>query len=204
MTNDCSDEDFLKLSLHLDFFNQSLTVAKMKKIVSVGLLILFTFNLGGYYFLFWALQSRADQQLSRQLDENINNVGNSFEIKIPLNLPYPLQQTDFQRKDGEFVYKSEHFRLVKQKLANDTLTIVCVKNQKAQQLINVMDEFSTKTSSDQTDGVMLSGKVLQEYEPFEFFQMMTASGWAQNQGDYPSTSDLHSIALASPSPPPRS
>ncbi|HTH58372.1 MAG TPA: hypothetical protein VL728_20135 [Cyclobacteriaceae bacterium] len=175
----------------------------MKKIVSVGLLILFTFNLGGYYFLFWALQSRADQQLSRQLDENINNVGNSFEIKIPLNLPYPLQQTDFQRKDGEFVYKSEHFRLVKQKLANDTLTIVCVKNQKAQQLINLMDEFS-KTSSDQTDGVMLSGKVLQEYEPFEFFQMMTASGWTQNQGDYPSTSDLHSITLASPSPPPRS
>jgi len=129
----------------------------MKKLVSIGLLILFSFNLGGYYFLFWALQSRADQQLAAKLDENINHVGNSFEVKIPLSLPYPLQQTDFQRKDGEFVYKNEHFRLVKQKLEHDTLTIVCVKDQKSQQLTHVMEEFSAKTSGDQTDGVMLSG-----------------------------------------------
>lgn len=175
----------------------------MKKFVSVGLLILFTFNLGGYYFLFWALQSRADRQLSKQLDENINNIANSFEIKIPLNLPYTLQQTDFQRKDGQFVYKNEHFRLVKQKLENDTLTVVCVKDQKAQQLTNVMDEFSATTSSDQSDGVMLSGKVLQEYEPLDFLQMISVSGWSQSLENYLPTSDLRSITLTFPSPPPR-
>lgn len=175
----------------------------MKKLVSVVLLILFSFNLGGYYFLFWALQSHADQQLSKKLDENINSVGASFEVKIPLSLPYPLQQTDFQRKDGEFVYKNEHFRLVKQKLENDTLTIVCVKDQKSQQLTNVMEEFSAKTSGDQTDGVMLSGKVLQEYEPFDLFQLITTNGWSQCVENHSSASDLRSIALAFPSPPPR-
>jgi hypothetical protein len=175
----------------------------MKKVVSIALLVLFTFNLGGYYFLFWALQSRADQQLSKQLDENINHVGNSFEVKIPLSLPYPLQQTDFERKDGEFVYKNEHFRLVKQKLENDTLTVVCIKDQKAQQLTSVMEEFSAKTSSDHTDGVMLSGKVLQEYEPFGLFELITTTSWSQRIENDLLASDLFSITLAFPSPPPR-
>jgi len=175
----------------------------MKKLVSISLLILFSFNLGGYYFLFWALQSHADRQLSKQLDENANNVGDSFEIKIPLSLPYPLQQTDFQRKDGEFVYKNEHFRLVKQKLTNDTLTIVCVKDKKAQQLTNVMVEFSAKTSSDQTDGVMLSGKALQEYEPMDLFRLIATRGWSQSLESYSTISNLHSITLTFPSPPPR-
>ena len=175
----------------------------MKKIVSICLLILFTFNLGGYYFLFWALQSRADEQLAKQLDDNINQVDHSFEIKIPLTLPYPLQQTDFQRKDGEFVYKNEHFRLVKQKLENDTLTIVCIKNHKAQQLTIVMDEFSAKTSSDQSDGLMFPGKAMQEYEPLEFLQLVTSKGWSLSLEKISPISDFSSVALAFPSPPPR-
>jgi len=175
----------------------------MKKAVSVGLLVLLTFNMGGYYFLFWALQSQADHQLSKQLDENINNVGGSFEIKIPLTLPYPLQQTDFERKHGEFAYKNEHFQLVKQKLENDTFTIVCVKNQKTQQLTAVMDEFSARTSSDQTDGVMLTGKAMQEYESFEFLQLITNDGWSQAIENSSTIFDFSSITLAFPSPPPR-
>ena len=159
--------------------------------------------MGGYYFLFWALQSRADRQFSKQLDENVNNVAGSFEIKIPLTLPYPLQQKDFERKDGEFVYKNEHFRLVKQKLENDTLTIVCIKDQKAQQLTTVMDEFSAKTSSDQTDGVMLSGKAIQEYEPLQLLQLVSTSGWSQPIEISFSTSDFFSVTIVSPSPPPR-
>ena len=175
----------------------------MKKFVSCCLLILFSFNLGGYYFLFWALRSSADQQLCKQLDANSTNIGYSFEMKIPLSLPYPLQQTDFQRKDGEFVYKNEHFRLVKQKLANDTLTIVCVKDQKTQQLVKVMEEFSAKTSSDHTDGVVLSGKALQEYERLESVKMITISGWMLCFENFCSISDLPSPTLAFPSPPPR-
>jgi hypothetical protein len=138
------------------------------------------------------------------LDESVNQVAGSFEIKIPLTLPYPLQQKDFERKDGEFVYKNEHFRLVKQKLVNDTLTIVCIKDQKAQQLTNVMDEFSAKTSSDQTDGVMLSGKVIQEYETLQLLQQVCISGWTQLiEISSSSSSDLFSVTIGSPSPPPR-
>jgi hypothetical protein len=195
---------FEEVSLTAFFFQTIFKVGNnMKRIVSIALLLLFTFNLGGYYFLFWVLQARADQQLSKQFDENINNVGQAFEIKIPLTLPYPIQQTDFERKDGEFVYKNEHFRLVKQKLENDTLTIVCVKNQKANQLTNVMDEFSAKTSSDQTDGLMLSGKVLQDYEPLELTVLITISGWSQRIDQRSVDCKIFSEPRAYPSPPPR-
>jgi hypothetical protein len=175
----------------------------MKRVVSITLLLLFTFNLGGYYFLFWALQSRADQQLSRQLDENSNNVGAAFEIKIPVTLPYPIQQNDFERRDGEFVYKNEHFRLVKQKLENDTLTIVCVKNNKARQLHQMMEEFSAKTSGEQNDSPLLSGKVLLEYELTDHISLIKAIGWMRALDYVKFPNPRYFISLSFPSPPPR-
>lgn len=175
----------------------------MKKTVSIALLLLFTFNMGGYYFLFWALKSEADKQLSQKLEES-TSIDGAYEIKIPLSLPYPLQQTDFERRDGELIYKNEHFRLVKQKYENDTLIIICIKDLKAKQLAEVMDAFSSKTSGEPSpsDGVSFSGKVLQEYEPSQLLSLINLTGWCRQLGEGYPTTDHSSVITSSPSPPP--
>lgn len=169
------------------------------------MLSLFTFNLGGYYFLFWALKNQADNQLSEQLDNSAFKDGETFEIKIPLTLPYPLQQTDFQRQDGEFVYHNEHYRLVKQKHEQDTLTIVCIKDARANSLANAMAEFSASTSGDsqQKDGILFSGKVLQEYEPSYAIEIISSNSWSLKATTGFSNLDVLSVAMEFPSPPPK-
>lgn len=169
------------------------------------ILALFTFNLGGHYLVFWVLKKQADNQLSEQLDNSLYKDGETFEIKIPLTLPYPLQQTDFQRQDGEFVYNHEHYRLVKQKHEQDTLTIVCIKNAKANQLASAMDEYSAKTSGDDQpkNGILFSGKVLQEYEPGNAFGIVSSNCWSCLTPSTHLSIDLHSLNLELPSPPPK-
>lgn len=176
----------------------------LKKIVSIALLLLFTFNLGGYYFLFWVLKSEADQQLAQKLEQSTALDG-TYELKIPLSLPYPLQQTGFENRDGELVYKNEHFRLVKQKYENDTLTIICLKDQESRHLAEAMDAFSSKASGEpsSSDGVSFSGKVLQEYEPSLLPSLVHLSGWYRHLDKGFPTSGHLSVILSAPSPPPR-
>lgn len=60
-----------------------------------------------------------------------------------MSLPYPLQQQPgYERVDGEFEYKGEYYRLVKQRLENDTLFMVCIKDQSKKKLVNVLNEYS--------------------------------------------------------------
>ncbi len=169
------------------------------------MICLFAFNLGGYYFVFWVLKNQADNQLSEQLDNSTYKDGETFEIKIPLTLPYPIQQTDFQRQDGEFVYHNEHYRLVKQKHEEDTLTIICIKDSKANLLASAMAEFSSKTTGDsqQKDGVLFSGKVLQEYEPSYSLNMISFKGWSLDTAHGFINPGVYSLPSERPSPPPK-
>jgi len=57
-------------------------------------------------------------------------------------LPYPIQQNGFERVDGEFEYKGEYYNLVKQRLENDTLFMVCIRNHQEKRLISTMTEYA--------------------------------------------------------------
>ena len=187
-----------------NYFNLRTTKHELKKIVSIGLLVLFSFNLGGYYLLFWVLRDQAGKQLSSGFDAAQNMEG-TFEIKIPVTLPYPLQENDFQRIDGEFVYKNEHYRLFEQKHENDTLVIVCVKDKKANQLAQAMNEFSSKSSDDQNStGTQFASKVLNEYVSSNLLVIGGVNGWYQKLDAVFIAEGIHSVCLTSPSPPPKS
>jgi len=172
-------------------------------VVSIGLLVLFSFNLGGYYLLFWVLKDQAGKQLSSRLDA-ARPLDGTVEIKIPVMLPYPLQETDFHRIDGEFVYQNEHYSLFEQKHENDTLVIVCVKDKKVNQLSQVMDEFSSKSSEDHSNGAQFASKVLNEYVSSHLLVMIGVNGWHQKLKALFIADGVHPVCLASPSPPPKS
>jgi hypothetical protein len=176
----------------------------VKKIFTIALLITFLFNLGGYYVFFWALKVQANKELSFRLDEGKYKEQETFEIKIPLSLPYPLQTTDFQRQSGHFTYKHEHYQLVKQKYANDTLTIIAIKDVQSNQLANAMDTFSESSGTQSAkDGVLnVQGKVLIEYLNAASTALSMIDGWSRiiSPVDYLEFFPAVSIALKSPPP----
>src|SRR4051812_47548891 len=97
--------------------------------------------------MFWALRYHANEELQKHLDTNDYAAGESVVIKIPMTLPYQATSAAFERVNGEFEHKGEFYQLVKQKLENDTLSIVCIKDYKEKQIVTTMTDF-TKQSND--------------------------------------------------------
>lgn len=117
----------------------------MKKGLSTILLIIFLFNVGGYYIVFWGLRYQANQQLTLRLDANLFDPEETILLKIPVALPYPLESNGFQRVDGGFEHNGEFFKLIKNKLENDTLYVVCIRDRETRQLVKTMKDYVSLT-----------------------------------------------------------
>lgn len=113
----------------------------MKKGLSILLLTLFLFNVGGYYIVYWAVRFQTDQQLTERLDADLYDLSETIELKIPVALPYPIQPQGFQRVEGRFEHNGEFFKLIKHKLHNDTLYVVCIRDVETRHLVRTMNEY---------------------------------------------------------------
>jgi hypothetical protein len=113
----------------------------LKRVISIVLLILFLFNVGGYYILFWGLRHQSDLELKARLDAELYSEDHLLELKIPVALPYPIEQQDFKRVDGRLEHQGEIYKMVKHKLENDTVYILCIRDLEEKKLVKNMTEF---------------------------------------------------------------
>jgi hypothetical protein len=119
----------------------------LKRVFAGILLMVFLFNVGGYYIVFWGLRFQSDQQLTARLDANLYDADETIELKVPVALPYPIQSHGFQRVDGKFEHRGEFYKLVKQKLENDTLYVVCIRDQETRELVNTITDYVLLTQA---------------------------------------------------------
>jgi hypothetical protein len=80
----------------------------------------------GYYAVFLGISFTHDVAMLQALDAGAYDINKTVTVKLPLAIPYTPNDVEFERVDGLFTYRGEHYRLVKQRFADDTLTIVCV------------------------------------------------------------------------------
>lgn len=109
--------------------------------------MVFLFNVGGYYIVFWGLRLETDQQLTARLDAGLYDADATIEVKIPVTLPYPIYTEGFKRVDGKFEHNGEFYKLVKHKLQNDTLYIVCIRDGETRELVNAMTDYVRLTQA---------------------------------------------------------
>jgi hypothetical protein len=156
-------------------------IQNLKRTLSILLLSIFVFNLGGHYLFFWALKVQATQEFSARLDVDNYDESQTFEIKIPFALPYPIQSSGYERQYGQFNYQGEQYQVVKQKYENDVLTIVCLKDAKANHLEKVSEAFSETSGAQpvKEGSLNLPLKVFQDYISFASAIANTIQGWSQ-------------------------
>jgi hypothetical protein len=119
----------------------------VKKPVAIFFLIIFLFNVGGYYLVFWGVKSKAKTDLLHRLDADAYSAEDVVILTVPVSLPYPIHEARYERADGEVEYQGQFYRLVKQKIANDTLFMVCVKDRQQEKLQRTMNEYISLTNS---------------------------------------------------------
>ncbi len=116
-----------------------------------------------------AMLRQANMAVNQQIDNDEYAVDQTITFKIPLTLPYPVQQDNFERVQGAFEHQGEFYKLVKQKYLNDTVYIVCLKNNEEKKAFKVFSDF-VKLSTDQSSSTNSQNdktiaSVIKDYSP---------------------------------------
>jgi len=122
--------------------------------------LLLLMNIIGYYGVFVGLEIRNDTLMVERINSEKYSEDETLTLKIPITVPYARDEEDFQRVDGKFEHNGEYYRLVKHRLAKDTLTIICVKDTEEKKIKNTLS-FYVKTFADTQPGTNHSKKTIQ-------------------------------------------
>ncbi len=177
----------------------------MKRCISLTLIGLLLFNMMGFYGILEALRYSNKVSLLSKLDAERYDAAQTQLIKVPFSLPYSVDQTDYQRVNGDFQHLGNHYRLVKQRVANDTLYIVCILDRQAKKIDNAITEF-VKTFKDDMNQSQHSGKMTLSFakdyliKPFSFDAGTTSVSVTQSPLH---PADLESAFVASITHPPQ-
>jgi hypothetical protein len=155
----------------------------LKSAVSILLLIVFSFNVGGYYLVLWGLKRHAENELTARLDANLYDEEDLIELIIPLSLPYPITQEAFEGVDGKFEHRGEFYKLVKQRFENNTLYILCIKDHQQKKLVKSVHDY-VKMANDlpATSKKALSflGKLIKDFDQTNTEKLLHQHGWMMN------------------------
>ena len=119
----------------------------MKRLTAIFFLLIFLFNTGGYYLAFWAIKQHAKENLLERLNASQYSKEESVVFTSPFSLPYPVSDGSYERVHGDFEYAGEYYKLVKQKLVNDTLFIVCVKDKETKHIEETLSDYARSANN---------------------------------------------------------
>jgi hypothetical protein len=153
----------------------------LRRTLAISLLAVFLFQLVGYYFVYLGFSVHANKQLISRLDAHEYSADETITLKIPFTLPYWMNAEQFERVDGDFEYQGEFYKLVKQKLSNDTLFVVCIKNEGEKQLFDALSDYiklSNELPASSKQALKLWGSIVKDYIPCEPASLAVSEGWS--------------------------
>jgi hypothetical protein len=124
-----------------------------------------------------------------RLDADAYNEADVVVLTLPVSLPYSIHNPVYERTVGEVEYRGEFYHLVKQKVENDTIFMVCVKDaeqKRIQQRLNEYTNLSSDIPSDAKKTIDHLGKLFKDYtasksyRPSKFLQLKYDFVYAEN------------------------
>lgn len=133
----------------------------MKRLFSLLFLMLFLFNLVGYYGVYLGLRVSAKQEMRARLDAEAYSDEETLTVKLPFTLPYQNDWDSFKRIDGDFEKDGSFYSLVKHKIERDTLVIVYIRDHQETSLFETFSRFVEATTD--TPMSKKAGKLIEHF-----------------------------------------
>lgn len=178
----------------------------MKKVIAITLVVLILFNTMGFYGIFVGLRYKAKRDIVQRLDLDQYRHDETITFKVPLSIPYISDDEGFERVNGEIEHKGEFYRLVKQKLVQDTLYIVCIKDHQSKNIKKALADY-VKTFTDKPANNKSHHKAqitfIKDFLPSRFSISHGTEGWNRSIhcGFAPqATHDDRNISFVGPPP----
>lgn len=134
----------------------------------------------GYYGVFLGLHLKNDIAMSKALDSDRYDQSNTITLKVAVSIPYMPDQDDFDRVNGQYEYNGELYRMVKQRYAKDTLTVICVKDTEHKKIDLALSDY-VKTFTDKATDTKPASKTtisfIKDYLPISFEISSVTEGW---------------------------
>lgn len=161
----------------------------------------------GFYILFMGMRYKAKSEMVKRLDADQYAHEETITLKVPFSIPYNTDDDDYKRVDGEIEHRGEFYRLVKQKLVQDTLFIVCIKDFKTKHIKQALADYVKALTDKPLDG-KTQGKTqitfIKDFLPSSFSLSSGSVGWNHSvTGNYSSHSAFDNRAIAIFGPPPK-
>jgi len=182
------------------------TSNRLKRLSALFLAFLVLFNALGFYGLLIGIQYHSSQVLGQRLDRDQYLEEETMTIRLPLSIPYHNDGNSYRRVDGQIEHNGEFFRLVKQKLAHDTLYIVVIKDNDTKHIRQALADY-VKTFTDNPVDTKHNGKLLttiiKDFLPSSMNISSASTGWTYEVAATEFNTHLSSIAIDFFGPPPR-
>lgn len=108
--------------------------------------MVFLFNTIGYKAIFSYLEKEADSRIEAKIS-NIDELDKRLiTVKIPINLPYHTDWSEFESVDGEMTFKNKTYKYVKRKVLRDTLILLCIDHTEKSQLQKSSADYYKKVN----------------------------------------------------------
>lgn len=154
----------------------------MKRVAGILLLSLFLLNTFGYYGFLVLLQGRVSRETTEKIESSPQERGANMILRIPMQLPYPPEWTDYQPTQGELTYQGTTYHMVSTRYLRDTLYVVCIKDPKADAVHNAINDY-VKSFSDQPvktpTGLKLLSHFDRDYITLELAINNSEQGWSR-------------------------
>jgi hypothetical protein len=140
-------------------------------------------NTLGYYGVFLGLQYQNSVAMTRQLDADVYDESQAVTIQIPLTVPYMYNDADFKRAEGLFQYQGEFYRLIKQKYADDTLTVIAIRDSETKRINQAMSDYVmtfTDSGEDNQDAAKLTVSFIKDYISQSIEIVSISIGWQKD------------------------
>lgn len=118
----------------------------LRKLAAILLLLIFAFNLAGYQLLFHYLQRKNDQGLQEAFNHEQYHENDLITLRIPLQMPYGVQNTPFERVDGEITLHGVVYKYVKRRVEQGELVLLCLPDMGKMELQKGKEQFFQLTN----------------------------------------------------------
>jgi hypothetical protein len=123
----------------------------LKKIASIFLLGILLFNWFGYRLVIGLWQERTKSELEARLDSKDYDDAQLISVKVPMtHLSYYNTSPEFERVNGSVEIGGVQYKYVKRRLYNDSLELLCLRDQGAMKLRSCSNDFYRMANDLQT------------------------------------------------------
>jgi len=168
------------LNSHLFSVSLSKSPTPLKRLLAIALIAILLLNTTGFYVILVSMQYRHDVAVMKALDADRYDATQTVILKLPISVPYVAGKGNFERMDGVIEHEGEHYRLVKQKYADDTLTMVCIRDTGRKNISEGMADY-VKSFTDKAAGHHHSDKpavsFIKDYLPHYTVVKSLTAGW---------------------------